>query len=164
MSFEAIARALNGAGVRYLVVGGLAVNAYGYGRTTYDVDLVIELTPDSVTKAFAALATVGYYPLVPITAEMLGDKETRHRMILEKKMIVLNFHSEAHRETRLDVFVEEPFPFESEYEKSQSHELAAGCNVRLLNLQTLLRLKREAGRPKDLDDIENLRLLEEGNG
>ena len=31
-SFEAIVRALNEAGIRYLVVGGLAVNAHGYAR------------------------------------------------------------------------------------------------------------------------------------
>jgi len=39
-SLEAIVRALNGAGVRYLVAGGLAVGAHGYPRATMDVDLV----------------------------------------------------------------------------------------------------------------------------
>ncbi len=29
-SFEAIVRSLNAAGVRYLIAGGLAVNAHGY--------------------------------------------------------------------------------------------------------------------------------------
>ena len=33
-SIEAIVRALNEAGIRYLVVGGLAVNAHGYARMT----------------------------------------------------------------------------------------------------------------------------------
>ena len=37
-SFEAIVRALNAANVRYLVAGGLAVNAHGYARFTNDVD------------------------------------------------------------------------------------------------------------------------------
>ena len=39
-SFEALVAALENAGVRYLVAGGLAVNAYGYLRLTHDVDLV----------------------------------------------------------------------------------------------------------------------------
>ena len=38
-SIEAIIRALNDAQVKYLVVGGLAVNAHGYERFTKDVDL-----------------------------------------------------------------------------------------------------------------------------
>ena len=39
-TFDAIVAALDGAGVRYLVAGGLAVNAHGYLRMTNDVDLV----------------------------------------------------------------------------------------------------------------------------
>lgn len=38
-SLEAIARALGDANVRYLIVGGLAVAAHGYGRVTFDFDV-----------------------------------------------------------------------------------------------------------------------------
>ncbi len=38
-SLEAIVRALNEGSVRYLIAGGLAVNAHGYVRLTQDVDL-----------------------------------------------------------------------------------------------------------------------------
>jgi hypothetical protein len=37
-SVEALVAALEEAGVRYLVAGGLAVNAHGYLRFTHDVD------------------------------------------------------------------------------------------------------------------------------
>ncbi len=47
-SVEAIVAALNDAGVSYLVAGGLAVNAHGYGRATFDIDLVVELEPANV--------------------------------------------------------------------------------------------------------------------
>jgi hypothetical protein len=65
-SFEAIVRALNEAGVRYLVAGGLAVNAQGYLRFTKDADVVIQLVPDNIKRAFAALAALGYKPLAPV--------------------------------------------------------------------------------------------------
>ena len=42
-SIESIARALNGAGVPFLVVGGLAVVAHGYGRQTQDLADIAEL-------------------------------------------------------------------------------------------------------------------------
>ncbi len=42
-SVEAVVAALNAAEVRYLIVGGLAVNAHGYQRTTVDLDMVIQL-------------------------------------------------------------------------------------------------------------------------
>lgn len=46
--FEAIATALDDAGVRYLVAGGLAVNAHGYLRFTKDVEnlRIIESSDD----------------------------------------------------------------------------------------------------------------------
>ena len=37
-SFEAIVGALNDHGVRYLLVGGMAVEAHGHGRMTHDLD------------------------------------------------------------------------------------------------------------------------------
>lgn len=51
-SFEAIVRARNTAGVRYLIAGGLAVNAHGYVRFTKDVDIVIALDADNIVDAF----------------------------------------------------------------------------------------------------------------
>jgi hypothetical protein len=53
-SFEALASALQNAGVRYLVAAGLAVGAHGHLRFTKDVDIVIELIPDNIERAFTA--------------------------------------------------------------------------------------------------------------
>ena len=49
-SFEALAAALDAAGVRYLVAGGLAVGAHGYLRFTKDVDIVVQLVPDNPSR------------------------------------------------------------------------------------------------------------------
>jgi hypothetical protein len=68
-SFEAIVRALSEAGVRYLIAGGLAVNAHGYLRFTKNADFVVQLIPDNIKRAFAALEALGYTPLAPVTAE-----------------------------------------------------------------------------------------------
>lgn len=79
--------------------------------THFDVAVVIRLTPDSVKRAFRALASIGSFPRVPITAEDFSAPEQRRRLIEEKEMKVLNFWSDLHRETPLDVFVSEPFDF-----------------------------------------------------
>jgi hypothetical protein len=63
-SLEVIVRTLNAAEVRYLVVGGLAVAAHGYGRVTFDIDLVVQLKSENVRRAMKALQTLGYRPLV----------------------------------------------------------------------------------------------------
>ena len=88
--FEALVRALNDAGVPFIVVGGIAVNAHGYGRLTADVDLVVRLHPDTVRAAFGSLASLGYRPLVPVTADGFADPDQRARWIAEKGMTVLS--------------------------------------------------------------------------
>jgi hypothetical protein len=164
-SVEAIARALNAAGVPFIVVGGLAVNAHGYGRATQDIDLVVSLDPAAVRAAFTALASLGYAPRVPVTAEGFADPAQRARWIAEKGMTVLNFHSERHRETPVDVFVTEPFDFDSEYGLALVEEVAPSVPLRIVRLETLVRLKEDAARPQDLADVAELRSLQgEGPG
>jgi len=158
-SIESIVRALNDAGVPFIVVGGLAVAAHGYGRQTQDLDLVIRLEPDAIRDAFQALAALGYRPRVPVTAEGFADAQQRARWITEKGMRVLNFHSDQHRETPIDLLVAEPFDFGVEYAASMVEEVARQVPVRIVSLDTLLRLKHEAGRPQDLADIAELRRL-----
>ena len=158
-SFEAVVRALNEANVPFIVVGGIAVNAHGYGRQTWDVDLVVQLRPDPIRDAFRAFASLGYRPRVPVTAEGFSDPAQRARWIAEKRMRVLNFHSDGHRETPVDVFVSEPFDFDEEHRLALVEEIAPGVPVRILRMSALLKLKRQAGRPQDLADIAELRLL-----
>lgn len=81
--FETTVRALNDAGVRHLVAGGLAVNAHGYLRFTKDIDVVIQLIPDNVTRAFAPLSTLGYTPVAPVTAEQLAADRQQDRIDVE---------------------------------------------------------------------------------
>jgi hypothetical protein len=85
-SVEAIVRTLNEHSVRFLVVGGIAVNAHGHGRTTFGVDLLIQLSPENIRRRFTALEIIGYRPLVPIPAEDFSDasKQAAQRTPLHK--------------------------------------------------------------------------------
>jgi len=156
-SFEALAAALETAGVRYLVAGGLAVGAHGYLRFTKDVDIVIQLIPDNIERTFTALASLGYRPNVPITKEQFSNSELRRSWVRDKGMQVLQFWSDAHRETSVDVFVTEPFDFDEEYASAFLSPLNHELTIRFVSLPTLIRMKEEANRPQDRADIEQLR-------
>ena len=158
-AFQLIAEALTRADVPFLVVGGIAVVEYGYGRNTFHVDLVIRLTPEVIDRAFGALERIRYRPSVPITAAQFANADGRRVLREEKNMQVLNFWSEEHRDTPLDVFVTEPFDFALEYERASEREVASGLTVRIVALETLFAMKRAANRPKDLADIDELSLL-----
>lgn len=156
-SFESLVSALETAGVRYLVAGGLAVNAHGYLRFTNDVDLVVQLIPENVERTFSVLAGLGYRPLVPITASQFADAKLRESWIRDKGMQVLQFWSDQHRETPIDLFVREPFLFEEEYQRALIKPLGS-IPVRFVSIPALIRMKETAGRPQDRIDIEYLRM------
>ena len=162
-SFDALVQALDTEGVRYLIAGGLAVNAYGYLRFTKDVDVVIQLVPDNIARAFSAMKHLGYRPMVPVTAEQFADAAQRERWIREKGMKVLQFWSDAHRETPVDVFVIEPFEFEQEFSASLKKPLG-NISVRFVSVPTLIRMKEAAGRTQDKLDIDELRMLYPDHG
>jgi len=160
-TLEAITRALAGANVRYLIVGGLAVAARGYGRVTFDVDLVVQLQPDNVRRALAALESLAYRPLVPVPSRDFADPTIRGNWIQDKGMVVFQLHSDWHPETRLDLFVAEPFDFDDEYDQALVGEILPGLQVRFVRLDTLIRMKEATGREKDREDVRQLRLLQE---
>ncbi len=159
-SFEMIAKALDSSGVRYLVAGGLAVNAHGILRFTKDIDIVVQLVPDNISRAFTALDSLGYRPSVPVTATQFADPAQRQEWLQEKGMQVLQFWSDAHRETPIDMFVDEPFSFEEGYERALVKPLYATVSVRFVSLATLIEMKRNVGRPEDLSDVAQLSKLD----
>lgn len=158
-ALQAIARHLNDAKVRYIIVGGMAVVAHGYGRMTFDVDMVIKLDRQNILHAFSALAKAGYRPRVPITPEQFADASVREVWIKEKGMMVLNLWSDVYRDTAVDIFVSEPFDFERAEAASLCESLDDGTPVRFADIPTLIQMKRSAGREKDLDDIRHLEKL-----
>jgi len=158
-SVEAIVRVLNERNVRYLVVGGLAVNAHGYERLTRDIDLVISLEHDNIITALSALESIGFHPSIPITKESFAKTENRNAWKKDKGMVVLKLWSDTHARTVVDVFTEEPFDFDEEHRNRRCEEIEEGLPMPFVRLETLMEMKRQAGRPQDLLDIENLRKL-----
>lgn len=158
-SLEAITAALRDANVRYLIVGGLAVAAHGYGRVTFDVDLVVQLQPDNARRAMGALESLGYKPLVPVPARDFAEPRIRETWIRDKRMIVFQLHSEQHRDTRIDLFATEPFDFDDEYRHALVGNLFPGLELRFVRIETLIRMKEAAGREKDREDVRQLKKL-----
>ena len=155
-SVETIVRVLNDAGVRYLIVGGLAVSAHGYVRLTRDVDIVFALDPANASFGLETLLRIGYRLAIPASPQQFADEQTRENWRRSKGMIVLKLWSDEHRRTPVDVFVYEPFPFTTEAAHASHMEIAPGVLAPVVSYETLLEMKRTAGRPHDLLDIEEL--------
>ena len=155
-SVETIVSALNKGEAKYLIVGGLAVNAHGFVRLTRDVDIVLQLDPDNVNKGLNALFNIGYQMSIPARPQDFANPEMRKDWRQSKGMITLKLWSDEHQRTPVDIFVYEPFDFAKEFATALTVEVCPGLLARVVSLETLLRMKRDAGRAQDLIDIEEL--------
>lgn len=158
-SLQTICRALNDAGVRYLIVGGVAVNAHGYIRATQDLDLVVALAQPNPSNAMRVLSELGYRPRVPVSPDEFADPQRRESWIKEKGMTVFSMFNDSMPETSVDLFVNEPFDFDSEYQTAEVHAIGADISAPFASIPTLIRMKQQAGRDRDRDDITHLQWI-----
>jgi len=162
-SLEAIFRALQEAQARYLVVGGVAVIAHGYRRFTEDLDLVLDLSPDTLSRALTALESLGYRPIIPVAIRDFANPELRRDWTENRNMQVFSLVSDQHPDVTIDIFTKEPFAFDREYALAEVKELASNASAFVVSVSTLIALKLEANRDRDRDDIEKLRKLHPGS-
>lgn len=63
--FKEFLRLLNSNNVRYLLIGGYAINFYGYSRNTEDLDVWVEIAPQNADKIASALRAFGFHAATP---------------------------------------------------------------------------------------------------
>lgn len=133
--------------VKYLTIGGFAVNIYGYGRNTGDIDIFIEDSIENRENLRLALKQSG-----------IGDFENMNTMqfIPGWTDITLNFN------LRLDIMTSvkglENSTFEQLLEKAYIVEIG-DVPVYFIDYENLIIAKKATNRPKDLLDIEELEKL-----
>lgn len=153
--FSDVLRELAQTGVRFVVVGGVAAVMQGVERVTYDLDLVIELTRESCLAVIERLLAIGYRARIPVDPRGFADPELRESWIREKGMVVFSFWDTTHQRAQVDIFVRYPLDFEALWQQAVRVDID-GADVRLASPAHLVTMKREAGRPKDIEDIRAL--------
>lgn len=163
-SIETIATALDRARVRYLVVGGVAVVAHGHVRFTADLDLVLDPDPDSLRRAIEAIRALGYKPRAPVAFEEFANPEKRREWREGRGMMVFSLSSPEHAATELDLFLEPPFDFDAAHARAAVLGAGEADRITFVGREDLLALKRAAGRPQDLLDVQALESLRDPSG
>jgi hypothetical protein len=127
--------------VRYLVVGGYAVAFHGHPRYTKDLDVWVLIDKTNAQKLVTALTQFGFASLG------LTEKD-----FLEPNMVIqLGFPP-----SRIDILIGlEGMDFEQCF-RDRVEATVEGLLVNFISLEGLRQAKRLAGRPRDLDDLEQL--------
>jgi hypothetical protein len=155
--FEELLRRLLEAKVELIVAGGVAAIAHGSSRLTQDLDIVYSRTPENLDRLAAALEPLEpYLRGAPPGLPFRLDPATLKRG--------LNFTLTTSRGD-LDLLGEVTGGGRYEDLVRESVELRVfGFGCRFLDLGALIRTKRSAGRPKDLEAIAELEALFEERG
>jgi len=159
MFYENVFSKLQEDGIRYAVAGGVALVLHGVVRLTADLDLIVDLETENLGRFIRSMQELGFQPRNPVKAEGLLDPATRKAWKREKNMDVFSFIDPAQPMSLIDVFIEEQLPF-GELAQDLIPMTAKGITIPVVSLRHLKRLKRAAGRPQDLADIEAIESLE----
>ena len=130
--------------VRYVVIGGIAAILYGVPRATFDLDILIEATPENARRLLDALRDAGFG-----TAALTDEDH-----ILANEITIFKDR------VRLDVQTSTPgLHFAAAWDARNAVEFQ-GQTFFLVSKQDLIASKKAAGREKDLEDVRLLSLDE----
>ena len=134
-------KCLNKAGVDYILVGGWAVNMYGYIRATVDLDVWILADADNAKKVYSAVAEFG----APVS-EMKPEEFAEYGMIFQIGVAPC----------RVDIISKISGVSYADAVTRAVPKTIDGIPVRIISLEDLIANKKASGRAKDLADVEVL--------
>ena len=149
-AFDELLRRLSAADVEFVVVGGLAVNAWGVVRGTRDVDVVV--ATDLANLKRVAEVAVGANGHVQQGEALLGSPPSIASALAAGEQVAIETDL-----GRLDVV--QGLDGVPSYEVLRSRAAEAeilGVRVAVCSLDDLKSMKRAAGRTRDLADLEDL--------
>lgn len=147
--------------VPYVVVVGLALLLHGVDRVTADVDLVTDRAADATRDLINALTAAGYRPVAPVDPALLADASIRDQWRTQPNMEVFSLWDTPNRGPTLDVLLSSPVPFTDLHRDALTVTLD-GVPVTVASVAHLITMKEHTARPRDLEDVQRLRVLQSG--
>jgi hypothetical protein len=128
--------------VKYVVIGGIAAIVHGVPRTTLDLDVLIEPTPENAQRVLDALTEIGFGTATLTTAENVA----RNDVTILKDWLRVDIHTHPPGLTFATAW------------KNRTRRRQDRHTVLLASISDLIRAKKAAGRPHDLEDARLLQL------
>lgn len=153
--YEEILRAFQKQKVKYVLVGGFAVNLHGFMRSTADMDILVEMSDGNLKKVVGILKKQGYRVKQPVDPMGIADAKTRYDWIHNKHMQAFNFYKEDELK-EVDIIIKSPVSFE-EAREGMAMVKAGGVTACIISIDNLIKMKQGARRGVDELDIKKLR-------
>jgi hypothetical protein len=157
IDYSDILRAFVQSGIRFCLVGGFAAIAHGVVRVTMDLDLAISTAPENLEKSWDVLAKLGFSPRQPLTKKLFADLAWLRAATEEKGAKAISFFHDRQSYLIVDLLFSEEFQIEPR-DQALLELFEVQCPV--VTVEKLIELKTLASRPKDLEDIRELKRLQ----
>ncbi|MBI5969891.1 MAG: hypothetical protein HY884_01915 [Deltaproteobacteria bacterium] len=158
LDYLAIFKKFNEKRIRYIVVGGLAINLYGIPRMTYDIDILLDLDDKNIKKFLLLLKGWSFKPRAPVDIMDFAIKEKREDWIKNKNMKAFNLVNPDWAISEIDVVIDAPVQYEKARE-DMKRIMLQGVAIPVISIDGLMKMKQKTGRQQDLSDIRYLRKL-----
>lgn len=161
LDYFGIFKRFNEERVRYLVVGGLAMNLLGVPRVTYDIDILIDLEDDNIRTLMNLMKKWGFRPKVPVNVMDFADRSKRDEWITNKNMKAFNLVNAKWALSEIDIIIDAPVLY-TEARKRARKISVHGVSIPVISIDDLIRMKKAAGRELDKADIQYLKKVKNG--
>lgn len=154
MYYEQVFKKLSDEGVDYLVVGGVALVLHGAVRLTIDLDLMLLPEPENLQKFVSAIESLGFKPKLPMLPKELSFDLLREWK-RTRNLQVLSFYDSSDLFKLIDILIDPAVDYKEAAKDRKIFSLSK-VEVPVISIKNLKKLKEDAGRPKDLEDIASL--------
>jgi hypothetical protein len=149
--------------IRYLIVGGLAVNLHGVPRTTQDIDLIISLERNNVADFCSLMKELDYAPRLPVDPAGMADDKILSTWINEKNMKAFSFYNLKKNYKTIDIVLNSGIMFEDAFNRKKITKMK-DFEIFFTDIDDLIEMKKFAGRSKDIADAEMLGIVKKITG
>jgi hypothetical protein len=154
-AFDELLGRLVAGDVRFVLIGGLAVNAWGVVRGTRDVDIVCDPDPSNLHRLAELVASIG--GRVQTSDALAGSPGSIEALLTHEERVLIDTALGP-----LDVVHALPgVPTYTELRSGAVDVEILGVKVAVCSLADLRAMKRAAGRTRDLADLEDLEAAHE---
>ena len=147
--------------VQYVLVGGLAVQLHGFLRATFDIDLVLAMNDENLSRFIAVAQRYGLVPVIPVPMDSLRNASLIDQWHREKGMLAFALREPHIGGSVVDVLVRSDVSYDRLIANAVAGELF-GRKVWIASIDDLLVMKRIANRSKDQLDIAALEKIRRG--
>ena len=158
LDYLAIFKKLNEKRVKYIVVGGIAVNLYGIPRMTYDIDLILDIEDKNLERFLRLLKEWGFQPKVPVDIMDFAKKDKREDWIRNKNMKAFNLVNPEWAMSEIDIIINTPVDYKKA-SKNINHINLQDVSIPTISIDDLIKMKQKTGRQQDKADIRYLMRL-----